>query len=54
LDLAEGRRSWLLDHIDEILIAVRRPGYREQDRDLAASASTARTRYDRDDGCAWF
>jgi hypothetical protein len=31
LHLAEGRRSWLLDHIDEILAAVARPDYRERD-----------------------
>jgi hypothetical protein len=31
LHLAEGRRSWLLDHIDEILGGVQRPDYRERD-----------------------
>jgi hypothetical protein len=31
LHLAEGRRSWLLDHIDEILASVARPDYRERD-----------------------
>jgi hypothetical protein len=31
LHLAEGRRSWLLDDIDEILIAVQRPDYHEKD-----------------------
>lgn len=31
LHLAEGRRSWLLDHVDEILIAVQRPNWREKD-----------------------
>lgn len=29
--LAEGHRDWLLDHIDEILIAVQRPDYHEKD-----------------------
>jgi hypothetical protein len=27
LHLAEGRRSWLLDHIDELLASVARPDY---------------------------
>jgi hypothetical protein len=31
LHLAEGRRSWLLDHIDEIVATVARPDYREDD-----------------------
>jgi hypothetical protein len=31
LHLAEGRRVWLLDHIDEILIAVQRPDHHEED-----------------------
>ncbi len=31
MHLAEGRRDWLLDHIDEILIAVQRPDYHEKD-----------------------
>jgi hypothetical protein len=31
LHLAEGRRGWLLDHLDEILAAVERPDHREDD-----------------------
>lgn len=31
LHLAEGGRGWLLDYIDEILIAVQRPDYHEKD-----------------------
>ncbi len=31
LHLAEGCRGWLLDHVDEILIAVQRPDYHEKD-----------------------
>jgi hypothetical protein len=31
LHLAEGGRSWLLEHIEEILIAVQRPDYHEND-----------------------
>jgi hypothetical protein len=31
LHLAEGRRSWLLDHVETILSAVALPDYREAD-----------------------
>jgi hypothetical protein len=31
LHLAEGRRSWLLDHVETILGAVARPDFREDD-----------------------
>lgn len=31
LHLAEGRRPWLLDHVEAILAAVARPDYREDD-----------------------
>lgn len=31
LHMAEGRRSWLLDHIETILKAVARPDHREDD-----------------------
>ena len=31
LHLAEGRRPWLLDHLDVMLGAIERPDYREQD-----------------------
>ena len=31
LHLAEGRRSWLLDHLETILATVAQPDYREDD-----------------------
>jgi hypothetical protein len=31
LHLAEGRRSWLLDHLQEILATIARPDHRERD-----------------------
>jgi hypothetical protein len=31
LHLAQGNRSWLLDHIDTILTTIARPDYREDD-----------------------
>jgi hypothetical protein len=31
LHLAEGRRSWLLNHVETILATVARPDYREDD-----------------------
>jgi hypothetical protein len=31
LHLAEGRRSWLLDHVEEMLAAVARPEHRDAD-----------------------
>jgi hypothetical protein len=31
LHLAEGRRSWLLDHVETILATIARPDYRESD-----------------------
>ena len=31
LHLAEGRRSWLLDHVETILATIVRPDYREHD-----------------------
>lgn len=31
LHLAQGRRSWLLDHVEMILTTVARPDYREDD-----------------------
>lgn len=31
LHLAEGRRSWLLDHVEEIAATVARPDHREDD-----------------------
>jgi hypothetical protein len=31
LHLAEGRRSWLLDHVETILATIARPDYREND-----------------------
>jgi hypothetical protein len=31
LHLAEGRRAWLLDHVEEILATVERPDHREVD-----------------------
>ncbi len=31
LHLAEGRRRWLLDHVNEVLVTVERPDHREED-----------------------
>ena len=52
LHLAQGRRSWLLDHVEMILTTVARPDYRAaiRGRDMSAS-STATTRSHRGDGC---
>jgi hypothetical protein len=52
LHLAQGGRSWLLDHVETILTTIARPDYREDAiRGRGASASTARTRSRRDGGC---
>lgn len=31
LHLAEGRRSWLLEHVDEVTVTVARPDHHEDD-----------------------
>lgn len=43
LHLAQGTRSWLLDHVDVILGAIEIPDLREDDPSRGANASIAET-----------
>ncbi len=53
LHLVEGRRGWLLEHVDLILATVSLPDHREDDPRPPASASTARTRSTGGGGWGW-